>query len=502
MAERLPSFWIKAALAVGLVAVADRLLYDHEPGVNLAVFGLSCVAALAIANPAVRTHGMAIAAVALAAAFATLQLERPTLVGLAMFTAALAVAALAPRARTGEDAWAWCLRLAVAGLKSLAGPYLDGRRILTVRARRKRLVLTAVLAAAILPVGGGLLFLWLFGLANPVIGDFFTALRLPEPDIGRIIFGGMVAGAAWAVLRPRGRRWRSPKCKARADWPSVTTASVAVSLVVFNLLFALQNGLDIAFLWSGARLPDGMSFAEYAHRGAYPLIATALLAGLFVVVFLRPGTPTAESRPVRALVIAWVAQNIFLVASTALRTIDYIDAYSLTRMRIAALLWMALVALGLALICWRLVRGRSASWLINTNVAAAAVALTLCSVIDLGAVAAAWNIRHAREVGGRGAELDLCYLRDLDGAAVVSLAELERRPLTPELRDRVAFVRRTEVADMTRRQADGLGWRWRDARRLARVRALTGEAPARPPSLGRECDGTLKPLTPTPQPRT
>jgi hypothetical protein len=126
----------------------------------------------------------------------------------------------------------------------------------------------------------------------------------------------------------------------------------------------------------------------------------------------------------------------------------------------------------------------------------------LCSVIDLGALAAAWNVRHAREVGGRGAELDLCYLRDLDGAAVVSLAELERRPLPPELRDRVAFVRRSEVADMAKRQADGLGWRWRDARRLARVRALTGEASIRPSSLGRECDGTLKPLTPTAQPRT
>jgi hypothetical protein len=425
--------------------------------------------------------------------------------GLLLFVVAVAVAALAPRAKAAEDAWAWSLRLAVAGLKSLAGPYLDGRHILKLRARRKRLVLTTILVAAILPVGGGLLFLWLFGLANPVIGEFFATLRLPQPDIGRIVFWGAVFGAAWAVLRPRGRRWRLPSAvTAQGDWPGVSTASVAASLVVFNLLFALQNGLDIAFLWSGARLPDGMSFAAYAHRGAYPLIATALLAGLFVLVFLRPGTPTAESRPVRALVVAWVAQNIFLVASTALRTLDYIDAYSLTRMRIAALLWMALVALGLVLICWRLMRGRSAGWLINANVLAATLVLTACSVVDLGALAAAWNVRHAREVGGRGAGLDLCYLSKLDGAAVVSLTELERRPLPLELRDRVTYIRRQEVADMAKRQADWPGWRWRDARRLARVRVLTGEGPGRWPAEERFCDGSLRsaPLTPPPQPGT
>ena len=46
------------------------------------------------------------------------------------------------------------------------------------------------------------------------------------------------------------------------------------SLILFNALFALQTVLDLTYLWGGASLPDGMSHAEYAHRGAYPLIAT------------------------------------------------------------------------------------------------------------------------------------------------------------------------------------------------------------------------------------
>ena len=96
--------------------------------------------------------------------------------------------------------------------------------------------------------------------------------------------------------------------------PGVSVASVTLSLILFNSLFALQNGLDLAFLWSGAGLPEGVTLAEYAHRGAYPLIATALLAGLFVLVTLRPGSETASAPLIRRLVVVWVGQNIFLAA--------------------------------------------------------------------------------------------------------------------------------------------------------------------------------------------
>ena len=76
------------------------------------------------------------------------------------------------------------------------------------------------------------------------------------------------------------------------------------SLILFNALFALQSGLDLVYLWGGASLPDGMSHAEYAHRGAYPLIVTALLAAGFVLIAMRPGGPAEQSRLIRPLVLA------------------------------------------------------------------------------------------------------------------------------------------------------------------------------------------------------
>ena len=39
-----------------------------------------------------------------------------------------------------------------------------------------------------------------------------------------------------------------------------------------------------------------MTYAAYAHRGAYPLIVTALIAAGFVLAALRPGSATSAMR--------------------------------------------------------------------------------------------------------------------------------------------------------------------------------------------------------------
>jgi len=518
MPVRLPTFWLKLGLAVGIVAAGDVLLFDIDAiGVNLGILLTSATVALVLTNPAIRHCRLSIWAILAAGLLALLPFERPSFVGFLLWALAMAVAALAPRAARGDDGWRWFQRLLFGGLKALVGPALDLRDALKVRARSGPLKLTAVLLAAILPIAGGALFLALFASANPVIAQAFATLSLRPFEPARLIFWFVVGLPVWAVLRPRGvrRLLRTPGVEGDFDLPGVTTASITVSLLVFNTVFAIQNGLDIAYLWSGAGLPEGVTFANYAHQGAYPLIATALLAGLFVVVFLRPGSATAARPVVRWLVIVWVAQNVFLVASTALRTLDYIDVYSLTRMRIAALLWMGLIAVGLLLILWRLLRAKSSGWLINANLATAAVALLGCSVVDLGAVAAAWNVRHAHEVGGRGVNLDLCYMRTLQGAALVPLTQVEHGPYDRVFLERVAFTRRLLMGEMAERQANWRGWRWRDARRIAWAELNIYESPEMPDASARDCNAEFltpppaatlpsatPPLTPTPNPGT
>ena len=412
--------------------------------------------------------------------------DRPGLLALTLFGLFIAVAVLSARVRPGETAWGWGQRLVIHWLFGLIGPLFDLLKLVGLKRRRRGRSLLALLGLLIMPVVGGAIFLALFSAANPLISDLLDRITLPplSPEmVLRILFWMMIATGVWGVLRPHWKRpfLALPARRSNRPSPALTT-SITWSLIVFNAVFALQNGLDIAFLWSGAPLPGDMGLADYAHRGAYPLIVTTLLAGLFVLVALQPGSDTARRPGVRLLVIVWVAQNMLLVASSLLRTADYVAAYSLTPLRIAAMIWMVLVGIGLLLICWRMLRDRSAHWLINANVAVTLAVLAGLSAVDLGAVAAAWNVRHAREVGGSGVELDLGYLHDLGDPALVSLVRLEQTTGNPDLRDRVAAVRSRIMANMQDRQRDRHSWTWRNARRLDRVADLSRDHPLTPPA--------------------
>jgi hypothetical protein len=70
-------------------------------------------------------------------------------------------------------------------------------------------------------------------------------------------------------------------------YPRMSGVSPLRSLVIFNAMFLVQNILDAMYLWGGKQLPAGLTYADYAHRGAYPLMATALLTAVFVLLALR-----------------------------------------------------------------------------------------------------------------------------------------------------------------------------------------------------------------------
>jgi hypothetical protein len=310
----------------------------------------------------------------------------------------------------------------------------------------------------------------------------------------------VVAGVAvWATLRPARRPAflrTGPRRRSQQSSPyGLPSGSVVSALALFNLLFAVENGLDLLFLWSGAPLPAGVTLADYAHRGAYPLVLTALLAGGFSLFLLREGSPTASRPLIRRLVGAWIAQNVLLTASSVLRTVDYVEAYSLTRFRLAALLWMGLVMIGLLLIGWRMLRGKSAPWLINANALALAVVLGGAGVADLGAVTAWWNVRHAREMGGRGADLDVCYLQDLGAPALLPLLRVEQTGSDGVLRERAAVASRSILGVLITRQRDWHSWTWRGARRLAAAQALVSSLPSPSGDLWRTmaCGGPVAP---------
>lgn len=437
-----PGYCSRFGIAVLLVAPADFFFYGQPVGITVFLFAILIAGAVVAVHPAAFSDGKVwLKPAALFLALLPLA-ENVSVLSVTIALVALVVFALSLTKRLRYSP----ARIAgQAALFLLAGPFRFVGDFFRWRqaARRfgRRRIRFAALAVWIMPLVLGVVFLALFGAANPVIDYWFSLIDLMALldliQLMRLAFWLAVLVVVWAFLRPRLPRLlrRIPrKMPPRpVSAPSATKAGPIIediifgkaailrALIVFNILFALQTGLDATYLWGGVALPDGLSYASYAHRGAYPLIVTALLAAGFVLAALRPGSETSADPLIRRLVYAWVAQNIVLVISSILRLDLYIGIYALTYWRIAAFVWMGLVAVGLALIVARIALGKSNEWLSSANLLTLSATLYACCFINFAALIANYNVDHSLEMSGSGTPLDAEYLRSFGAVALPAL---------------------------------------------------------------------------------
>ncbi len=265
------------------------------------------------------------------------------------------------------------------------------------------------------PAGGALVLVGLLLLANPLLvrmlSDLFAIQGEGIVTLGRLSLWLGLALALWPLLAP-------PPPALAIPLPAVPARfrpgaqSVARGLLVFNVILGVQTLMDAAYLWGGAVLPEGMSAAEYAHRGAYPLLVTALLAGAFALA-ARPFA--REDRHLRWLLLLWLAQNVALVLSSLLRLELYVEAFGLTYLRLHSAIWMGLVAAGLGLTAWQVWRDRSNLWLLTRTAAMTLATLYACCFVNFAAIIATENLSRERFDGTY-----VCSLGPTAAAAIVA----------------------------------------------------------------------------------
>ncbi|WP_296738429.1 DUF4173 domain-containing protein [Mesorhizobium sp.] len=430
-----PSYCRRIGAAALLVVLADFLFYGQPAGISVFLFAIVLAGAVVATHPAALSNGRVwLRPVALFVALLPL-VENVNPLSVLVAIVALAVFALSLagrlRASLARIAGQLCLFL-------VSMPFRFARDFLRWRGVARRLgrgrVRLAAVAVWTMPLTLGLVFLALFGAANPVIEHWLSLIDLyallERIEVGRLIFWLVVLTGVWAFLRPRPPRLIRPILPFAATARSARNpaegiifgkAAILRALIVFNALFAVQTALDAAYLWGGVTLPDGLTYAAYAHRGAYPLVVTALLAAAFVLAALRSGSETSRDPSIRRLVYLWVAQNIVLVVSSMLRLDLYVDVYALTYLRIAAFVWMGLVAVGLALIIARIALAKSGEWLLSANLLTLSATLYACCYVNFAALIANYNVDYSFEMTGKGVPLDVWYVRSLGPNALPAL---------------------------------------------------------------------------------
>jgi hypothetical protein len=468
----------KLLIALGLAVLADWLFFDRPVGISLALFALALGLGAALAAPARLTRRKTMIGLALLGAGVLPAIEDASMLS-ALF-AAFAVALFAVLLAAG-DAGPWRDRLMQAGVLLGLGPV---RLVADVAAARRdvraqgRVSLSAQrLGSWVVPVVLGAVFVGLFAAANPVIEELLAALSpdnaLAAMSVWRALFWFAALSFVWPFVHARLTGVDLPRTglseAAIVPAPVLRTlfsrGAIFRSLVLFNLLFAVQTVMDAAYLSGAVALPAGQTYAGYAHRGAYPLVATALLAAAFVLITMRPGGAGERSRALRMLVFLWIAQNVALVVSSILRLNLYVATYSLTYWRVAAFIWMGLVAFGLLSIVARIAWARSNGWLIAVNTGALAIALYACAFVNFPLLVGTYNVEHRMREAGRWAVLDTFYLTSLGAQAIPAMDRLiESAPPTLPLglvqhRNRLAAEHRYKMLDW--RALDYRAWRLR-----------------------------------------
>jgi hypothetical protein len=479
-----------ATLAV--VAAADFLIYGHTLGWTSALVAAAMLAALALRDTAFwRARGGRLCALAAVGLLFAL-IEQPTWLNVAYSIVCLGALAMTNALGWEPDFWPWVRRWGGWIAIGWAQVFLDNGLVVRWLMRRGFSFRSARgIAAWCVPVLLASVFVAIFAWANPIIADWMSRLgtwigdllaRLPDLlNISRILFWLVFATAAWMLLRGRVRRLRArhpagdslyaeildqdPERSPRAGIP---VAFAVRCLILFNLVFAVENALDLRYLYSpNSSMPTGTEYKQYARRGAYPLVGAALLAGAFVLITFSPGSATEASNPARKLVYVWIGQTILLTVSAAWRLQKYVALTELTRLRVASAIWFALVALGLFYIVWRIVKKRSNGWLVNVNAVTALLVLYPCCFINFDGIMADFNVVHCAEAGGEGSPLDIEYL-DTIGTAALPALDRARDPnhvALPTWRAELA----TKISDRLHQElagdlSDWRSWTWRRSR--------------------------------------
>ena len=323
-------------------------------------------------------------------------------------------------------------RLAVTVTHGLLGPTFLLRPLTRIAARSERWWALARGLAIGLPVVVALTAL----LAS---ADAVFASVLQLPDVGdlalHLVLLGLGAATAAAVLRHASAR--------TADLPlgpPPPLGRLEARMVLGGLcgVFATFAATQLAVAAGAADrilTDEGLTYAEYARRGFFQLLAAAGLTAV-VLLCVRACGPR-DDRVATALVLASVALTEVVVALALHRLSLYESAYGLTLLRLAAAagaVWIGLVFLLLGLAAAGV--GARRSWLPGAVGATAVVGLLAWNLADPAALVARRDLDRAK--------VDPAYLISLGDDAVPTIASRLDR-LDPAVRadlvDRICAAR-------------------------------------------------------------
>jgi hypothetical protein len=455
-----------AALALAYGFLFQLLFFGHSLGIN---WPLAIAALLGIAW-FVRPRGSRIdpldhwitpAAVALSACAAIR--SDPSLltfdVPASLALTGMSIAAMAGASVTRRSMIALCALAARLAVAVGARPVAVIERIMEAPPRPSTSPRSREAVAALRGLTFAMPFLVVFALLFASADAVFArsldnVLDWLHLDVRELVGRGLFAGAgAW--LAAGAFASVTARAVAQADtptlrWPWPFGASEAIAmLAAIDALFVAFVALQFAYLFGGLDTMDaaGLTYADYARRGFFELIAASFLVG--GIVLALEATVSRRPVPYVGAAVALVAATLVVLASAALRLQLYQSAYGWSEQRFyaaVAIAWLAITAVAAVVTLLR----NQGRWLLHAGaIAGVAVALVVNLVGPRAFVASQIAARALQPSTETRPPADIFYLASLGDEAVPAmldvlprLPELERFSLGTLLRARLTWMER------------------------------------------------------------
>jgi hypothetical protein len=165
-------------------------------------------------------------------------------------------------------------------------------------------------------------------------------------------------------------------------------------LISLNLLIALQNVLDIRWIWFGFEW-NGQYLQQFVHAGTFLLIISIVVSALIILWFFRgtlnfyPGNGLLKK-----LSYAWILQNMILSVSVGFRVYWYVYYFALAYLRIGVIIFLVITVIGLITVLIKVRSGKSFFYLFRVNTLSVFIVLTLSSLVNWDNVIAKYNFSH------------------------------------------------------------------------------------------------------------
>lgn len=323
-------------------------------------------------------------------------------------------------------------------------------------------------------------FVALFSAADAVFSAHLRSAFRLDLDLGdllrRLTFS---AAAAWlfagtvVIGWARAERLASRSAADRAA-PATERRPLAglegiVVLLALDLLFALFVVIQAAYLFGGhdTLQVSGLTYADYARRGFFELLAVGFLAGAVLLVIDR--LIAARGWAYRAASVALAVLTGVVLVSAVVRLGLYQQAYGWTELRLFALAAIGWLGLGIVATAVALLTDRAAA-VPKALVGLALAVAALVNLVGPQSFVATQNLQRAIDpslvpAGGRSG-IDFDYLDRLgDDAVPAVVAALPQLPEQHRL-DAEELLRRQAAA--LAGEARELGWpSWNLARHHA-----------------------------------